>query len=286
MEIEKESRNILIRISIFLVALAGILTSIDKIFNLGFWNKLFRLIYGKPERFWIKFGITYITVIVVILVISWLWRLNFVKNICDSFGKKKIKFFIQLISSIIILAIFSISLLWLFYYDRFETYEAKILFPQPANLGPLFIRTYASNGEAYYSFYDETPINGPEGYVTITLQAYGRTIEHTAGWVIFLLRGADISGYKQLRFLIRGERGGEIIGVKAKDAKGVEVSLMLDQRYLLEGKISTDWQLASIPFKDFGNVNFGLIDNFSFFVDGLMAETRPQTIFIGDFRLR
>lgn len=247
MEIEKRPKTILEPMSTFLLILTGILTSLDTLFKLGIWNKLFRVIQNKPELFWLKFGLIYFGIIFVTLSISWFWRLQFINRIIDSFQKRKVYFLIQMVCSIIIFAISSMSILWLFSYDKSGTREADVLFPQATQFGPTLIRTYASNGEAYYSFYNDTPIKGPEGYVKISLQAYGYTVEQNAGWVIFLLRGVDISNYKQLRFLIRGEKGGETIGIKAKDARGVEVSLIIDSNYLTEDKITTEWQQVALP---------------------------------------
>lgn len=266
--------------------IASFLTILDLTFKFGILNKLIQLFQKNSEWILWKMGVIYILVIVVITAVGLIWQINFLNNFLCSFRKNnKSQFFMQLTLSFIIIAILTVLLLWLFSYDKFDTREAEIIFPQAAKLGPTFIRTYASNGEAYYSFYDETPLNGPNGYVEITLQTYERTIKNNAGWIIFLLRGSDISGYKQLRFLIRGKHGDEIIGIKAKDAKGREAYLMLDNHYLREGNITTDWQEVSIPIKDFGGVRFDLIDNFSFFVDGNMAETRSQTILVGGFRL-
>jgi hypothetical protein len=165
--------------------------------------------------------------------------------------------------------------------------EAAKLFPQAADLGPTFIRPYATNGSVHYVFCQEAAPFGPEnGYAKITFRLYGCTAEENGGWVIYLVRGADLSRYRQLGFLVRGEQGGEKIGIKAKDARGVEVLLLLDDTYLRKGQISTSWQEATVPLDHFGNVDLSLMDNFSIFTTGFFMGTRPQTVYLGQFELR
>jgi len=103
------------------------------------------------------------------------------------------------------------------------------LFPQTDELGPVFIRTFATNGSATFQFYDDAPIYGPNGYVDVQLRAFGSTVDYNSGWVIFFLRGVDFSDKKQLRFFIRGASGAEQIGLKAKDVLGREVAILLSK---------------------------------------------------------
>ncbi len=169
-----------------------------------------------------------------------------------------------------------------------ETPEVYKLFPQAKQYGPAVIRTYATNGISLYSFHDESPPFGPQnGYAKITFHVYGNVAQN-AGWVVFLQRGVDISRFKELRFLIRGEKGNENIGIKAKDARGVEIELVLDGTYLRHQGLSTTWQEADavVPLAHFGNVDFGLFENFSFFTTGVLAGPRPQTFYVGQFELR
>ena len=163
------------------------------------------------------------------------------------------------------------------------------LFPQARRYGPATIRTYAANGMSRYSFHDESPSFAPRnGYGKVTFHVYGNSVTQNAGWVIFFQRGENISGFSELRFLIRGEEGDERIGIKAKDAKGVEIELILDDRYLRRDGLSTTWQNAEavVPLAHFGNVDFRLFENFSFFTTGELGGPRPQTFYVGDFELR
>jgi len=170
-----------------------------------------------------------------------------------------------------------------------ETAEVYKLFPQAKQYGPAVIRTYATNGISLYSFHDESPPFGPQnGYARITFHVYGNTVAQNAGWVMFLQRGVDISRFNELRFLIRGEKGNENIGIKAKDARGVEIELILDGTYLRHQGLSATWQEADavVPLAHLGNVDFGLFENFSFFTTGVLAGSRPQTFYVGQFELR
>jgi hypothetical protein len=164
--------------------------------------------------------------------------------------------------------------------------DVALLFPQSVDLGGAFILTYASNGDAQYSVTRARDEYGPNGYARIDFRCYGNSERENAGWVIYFLRGADLSGFKYLRFLIRGERGRERIGVKAKDILGREMFVILDQRYLRGHSISNEWQEARIELSDFGDVHFGSFDNFSVFSNGELAQTRPQSIYVGEFVLQ
>lgn len=273
-------------INLIMTLLASFMTILDYIFKFGILDNVIQLIQNSPELFLFKIGEIFALVVLVSLVVSLIWQPNFLNTFSNLPRKNKFRFFIQLtLTSFILFLLLTAISLWPFSYSKFNTHEAEILFPQAAELGPVLIQTYASNGEAHYSFHTETPINGPDGYVKVTLKANNRYVENNAGWVMFLLKGSDISSYKQLRFRIKGEQGGEIIGIKAKDAKGRESYLMLDEHYLANG-VTNDWQQVSIPFEDFGDVDFSLIDNFSFFTTGDLAETRPQIIYLGEFQLR
>jgi hypothetical protein len=154
------------------------------------------------------------------------------------------------------------------------------------SLGPMSISVYGNNGHVDYTTYRETDKGGPEGYAKITFQNWGSTADYNCGWILFLIRGTDLTRFTELRFLVRGEAGDEQIGVKAKDAHGTEVALRLDHHYLWERRITTAWQQAIIPLVNFGNVDRNLMDNVSLFANGTMVETRPQTIYIGGIEFR
>lgn len=116
--------------------------------------------------------------------------------------------------------------------------DVAVVCPQCARLGTCGVFTYANNGEADYSVDPAGDPGGPRGHARITLQAYLPDVTHNAGWVIFLPPGVDLSEHKQLRFSIRGEKGGERIGVKAKDAHGVEVPVLVNDRYIVGSRAS------------------------------------------------
>lgn len=239
---------------------------------------------------WFVVCLTYTSTIAAVLIIARILRLNILTRLRRLYKGTGIRYTVllslKLIGSLATPIAFVVAITPLISSKSPTSYDAQKLFPQAADMGPVFIRTYASNGEAYYAFFGETPPLGPDGYVSITLRNYGTTGEHNSGWVFFFLRGADLSRYKEMRFLIRGETGLEKIGIRAKDARGIEVSLILDAgTYLRTQTLTTQWQEVTIPFTHFGNVDFGLVDNFSFYTRGDMSRTVPQTFYVGGFRL-
>src|SRR3954466_8482533 len=194
-------------------------------------------------------------------------------------------FSLSLLLSMLAIGLVSDSFYWLGGTDPTE--GVAVVCPQCAQLGTCAIRTYGNNGEAHYSIDAKGEPGGPRGHAKITLQAYRPDEEHGAGWVIFLPRGSDLGSFSQLRFWIRGEKGGEQIGVKVKDAQRVEVPVVLNSRYILGGTgITAKWSEASIPLQDFPLVKFELMDNFSIYVNGKLAGTEPQTIYVGGFEWR
>jgi hypothetical protein len=90
--------------------------------------------------------------------------------------------------------------------------------------------------------------------------------------------------------MIRGERGNEHIGLKAKDAAGVEVTVapldVIEREPLPEGRITTSWQQATINLTNFGKVDWDFMDNISLFTSGELTRTDWLTIYVGAFELR
>jgi hypothetical protein len=160
--------------------------------------------------------------------------------------------------------------------------DAQVLFPQEEEVGPIQISTSQNNGEVAYSFHPEAEAGGPRGFASLTFTAYGSRGE--GGWVVALVPGANLKRYAELRFMIRGEKEGERLYLKARDDRGHEERVELTGSYLpSEGQISTQWQLAAVPFTAFGDVDFGRMDNFSLASDSHLNGTKPQTVRVGRF---
>jgi hypothetical protein len=273
-------RSVVVNLTTALVlALVAILVSL-----FGFiWKKPFSATLDNP---YVLGAIVYAAAVVIAILIALIWHSEVYPSLRRLYLEKRRVLVLKLSSSMVVPIPLIVVLVFLVSPEWSKNNDAEKLFPQAAVLGPVRMSSYATNGEVSYSFRDEAPQFGPNGFVTITFRTYGTTMDNNCGLVLFLLRGSDLREFKQLRFYIRGESGAERIGIKAKDANGVEVPLMLDQGpYLTEGTISTHWQEASVPFSHFGNVDFGLMDNFSFFTRGDLAKTIPQTIYVGGFRL-
>jgi hypothetical protein len=267
--------------------IAALITIFEYLYGIGILTQLFELIVQRPEWFWNGTLLTFFSFLIVSFLCAWLWNSKLLSYFLSVFKKQRIQFFRNLIFTIIILIPFTLLLTSVMLQDRLPSQEGKKLFPIAADLGPIFIRTYATNGVVNHSFIEKSvPLGPKEGYAKITFKLFGVTLEHNGGWVIFLLKGVDLSKYHELRFLIQGEVGQEKIGIKAKDASGIEVQLPLVSEYLHEGKISTVWQEVIVPFSHFGNVDFSFMENFSIFTTGTMAGTHPQTIYVGEFDLK
>lgn len=239
------------------------------------------------QRPWFLASLAYVLMAGVVLLTAWLWGIRPLARRWQIYRNNRRRFFTRLLFSITIPIPFAVSLAFLAVPLQLKDPAAEKLFPQASNLGPVFFRTFATNGEVSYEFIDETPVNGPHGYARIRMRANDNLLRDNAGWVLYFIRGADISDQKQLRFFIRGDSGSEHIGIKMKDAQGIEVSVMLEGQYLLQGKgqITSTWQEASIPLSHFGNVNFKVMDSLTLFTDGSIAGTVPQIIYVGGFSL-
>jgi len=270
-----------------ITACVVILTTLAKLgdFAIHGWNQLFGATRGAPDWYWARVCLVCAEVATVSLALGFIWRIRIGRSIRLCYRESTIWFMLRCIGTMMLLGGFMLILLLIVPLPDMRGQYARILFPH-VEVGPIVFRTYANNGEAQYLVADRTPEYGPDGYARILLKTYGRTVEESCGWVAFFIRGTDFSDHRELRFLIRGERGGERIGVKAKDARGVEVSLILNEHYLRKGGITTDWQEAIVPLEDFGNVDFGLMENVSIFTDGRLAGTRAQRIYVGRFEFR
>lgn len=280
---KNNQNNRIANITIVIGFSTAALTLLNNLSSYGIWNALIDQIKLGKHLLWPRVITVLLAAYIIYLATLFLTKTKLLINFSNIYKKSKISFYNRLAGIIIANFFFIIIILLSFHEDRSS--EANILFSQSDKYGPILIRTYAANGEVNYFLDNQTPLQGPKGYAKITLKTYGNTEEFNCGWVIYLLKGVDISRYKEIRFKLRGQKGNEAIGIKAKDARGVEVSLFLEHYYLPKGKITTDWQQASVPLNHFGKVDFNLMDNFSLFTNGSIAGTRPQTFYIGEFEL-
>jgi hypothetical protein len=158
---------------------------------------------------------------------------------------------------------------------------AEAIFPEAELLGGALTRSWGSNGKAKFALEEGSDPYAPPEYVRITFQNFGSTADYSCGWALFFLRGVDISDRSKLRFRMRGEQGGEKIGIKAKDIRGFEGSLPPADL----PSITKEWQLVEISLSDFPTVTFSAFDNFSLYTNGALSSTRPQTILLGGIEL-
>lgn len=185
----------------------------------------------------------------------------------------------------VVLGLMPLLVAWLLAPASLPNGDARVLFPQERELRPLSFANYATNGKASYDVYRKSD-GIAEAYAEIRFQVYRPGIDANCGWVVYLAKGFDLSAYRSLRFLIRGQRGNERLIVKAKDANGHEEALELNREHLLDGsgKITAVWQEAVVPFDHFGNVDFSRMENVSLAWNGSLSGLAPQTIRVARIR--
>jgi len=117
---------------------------------------------------------------------------------------------------------------------------------------------------------------------------YVKKPESFSGWVTVLEVGdqyVDISKYSQIRFKVRGERGGELFTVGLADQRWYEMQDLVQssqiERYLPNG-VTTQWQEVTIPLSHFSNLKFEEIA-----MIGIHFNCRPEmegTVYIDNLR--
>lgn len=118
---------------------------------------------------------------------------------------------------------------------------------------------------------------------------YIKKPESFSGWVTILVVGdqfVDISKYSQIRFKVRGERGGELFTVGLADQNWYEKQDLVQspqiESYLSNG-VTTQWQEVTVPLSHFSNLKLEKIA-----MIGIHFNCRPEmegTVYIDDLRL-
>jgi hypothetical protein len=272
-----------------LVALVGtvavLLSQIEKI----------RATASKAGALWLEFSIRWGTrqfaVALVVLagtvaLLAGVWWREVTPGVRRAWGSSRRKVTVKGGASVLLLCAVAGAVSAFLLHDVPRTQVRRLLAEADA-VGAVAVRTYANNASAHYELRTEPDGLGPRSFARITFNPNGSGTGQNCGFIVIFVRGTNLSRFAELRFLVRGQRGDEKIGVKAKDAKGNEVALSLhDPRHLNAGKITPTWQEAVLPLERFGNVDFALFENFSLFVNGEMAGPGPQTIDVGAFSFR
>ena len=163
---------------------------------------------------------------------------------------------------------------------------------------------YASAASFDYDYLED-------GSVRLTFRADHP--ESDGGWVVIVWdklfqnvfenlglskRGRDFSRYGQWEFRIRGERGGEVVGLGIKDTTGTEEKIVLSPNppchwpgRAVPVRITSEWQPVRIPLREYFSpaLDFSLLENFSFFVKGCFVPPGPSgmralTVYLADIR--
>ncbi|HEX3531879.1 MAG TPA: hypothetical protein VH988_32880 [Thermoanaerobaculia bacterium] len=259
-----------------------------------FEGQIATLSANRPDWLMIKLGQLFIIGITGVVAVAFAWVRFFTRTAREERWRRFLHFLLGAITTVLVSGLMAVLAVGLtvggpYRHGSMNSVVAvAVVCPQCARMGMCAIRTYANNGESHYLIDARGEVGGPRGHAKVTLQAYQPYDQFGAGWAIFLLRGSDLSGFKEFRFFVRGESGGERIGVKMKDALGVEVPVEVNSQYFVGGAagITQSWREISIPLTDFPRVDFRLMDNFSIYVDGRIASTRAETIYIGGVEWR
>jgi hypothetical protein len=238
----------------------------------------------RPGLFWMRVAAVYVSVLATAALVGgiWWWRHRLARG---SLKSSRVPTAVTVIGTLIPPLVTAVGLIAVLAPSPEHDRDVARLFAQTARRGGGWIRVYGNNGQATYVVGDRGSGDGSDASAEITFHAFGDSHEYNSGWAIFFLRGVSFGEFKVLKFEIRGNAGGEQIGVKAKDAEGSEAALTVDERYL-PGGITRSWREIKIPFTNFGRVKFDMLENVSLYSTGKMAGMAPQTISVRRFEMR
>lgn len=255
------------------------------IINLSLWQTV--LVIIKSISIWLLLAI-YISFIALNFLIALSWNPGMLQAL-PQLPKNKILFILRLIFNLAtpVLMLF-LSFYVLMPQSKLNS-ELSLLFQQANILGPLTMHTYGNNGQVSHQIIinnENANSSTSNGFIKLFFRTMNSNCESACGWIVFLRRGIDLSEYKYISFLLLGQKGDEIIGVRAKDYDSISTEAQLwIEDYLPSKKIDIVWQEVKIPLSDFKKVNWQNIDNISLFTNGLRAGAREQIFFAQGFEL-
>lgn len=139
--------------------------------------------------------------------------------------------------------------------------------------------TYGANGKAVINTICISILDGKKNYFEVNLQSYREGREGESG-AILILGKYDIEQSQILSITIRGEHGGELIGIKLKNVDGIEETIWLADD-MINFQPTTQWSEAMIPLSKFLGVIGRPIESITFFSDG-NAGLEPQIFYISN----
>lgn len=271
-----------------LVSLAGVVAAFEVVLRLFPWESSWRMLrngYVSGRPLWLWLLVYWISVVVISAVWTQWWNPGVFRAAQKLWQFDRTLFYRRLVKSMAV-ALSSLILATLLQSGTtVSSLEARKLFSQENEVGPLRIDTYGTDGMARYLIQKDAGDYGPapKDVAKITFQTFGDDLKYNCGWVVYFPPGMDLSTYTQLQFSIRGTRGDEKLILKAKDSDGHEESLELDERSLTHERITNLWQIAKVPFSRFGNVNFTRMDNISLASNGSLNHKDRLEVYVGDF---
>ena len=243
-------------------------------------NFITMLKYHNPW-FWMSLAIILLVTCTSTIIQVFFWKMKLNMEYLEDLKKHKFKLTLKIGVTLILQVAFVLLIVYLSPNPDFKYHESDKIFSQSDIMGSLGIGSYASNGEVHYELIDKQGSFGPKAYLSVVLKMHRDSAADNCGLIFTLLKGTDLKKYQYVRFQLKGSQDDDKLGIKAKDAMGVEVALPIEGQYIHGGKITTTWEDVSIPFSHFGNVDFGLMDNFSIYISGDTAGTRPHAFEIG-----
>jgi len=143
--------------------------------------------------------------------------------------------------------------------------------------------TFATDGEVESEYRKDT-LDGRKNYTKIRFHNYEDSLDSNSGWMIRTLYNYNAQNFKWLSFWVKGDSGGEIIGIKIKDSKTVEKKVEVTS--YTEGKpLFNRWQKIIIPLEHFLPVDKSNISTITIYTNGIMCNSKDQIIYITDFEL-
>jgi hypothetical protein len=141
--------------------------------------------------------------------------------------------------------------------------------------------TFATGGEVESEYCKDT-LDGRKNYTKIRFHNYYDDLDSNSGWMIRTLYNYNTQNFRWLSFWVKGDSGGEIIGIKIKDSKTVEKKVEVTS--YTEGKpLINQWQKIIIPLEHFLPVDKSDISTITIYTNGIMCNSKDQIIYVTDF---
>jgi hypothetical protein len=176
-----------------------------------------------------------------------------------------------------------------YYVYSYAAADVKYIAPGLRQWGRLLpsLGYYGTNAKILESGpHDRNEPTGPDRFWRMSAQMYcdANDTDCNAGWIVAIANGYDAGAAHELLFEIRGNVGGERVGVGIQDSARVEVKLPDVGLNLPMGHVTQHWETVAIPLSDFHKrqLDFTSVTILSFFVDARNTSARRIQIDIAN----